>query len=84
MNASSPGVLAATLARERDRALLFRTLATLRTDIPLFDSVDDLQWKGPTPAFAPLGARLDAAVGENVPRRAKAASGRERGAQIRP
>ena len=64
VNAASPGALAATLARERDRALLFRTLATLRTDIPLFDSVDELEWKGPTPAFAPLGARLDAAVGE--------------------
>jgi hypothetical protein len=38
---------------------LFRTLATLRTDIPLFDSVDVLQWQGPTPAFAPLAAQLD-------------------------
>jgi 5'-3' exonuclease len=48
VNASSPGTLAATLARERDRAFLFRTLATLRTDIELFDSVDELQWTGPT------------------------------------
>jgi 5'-3' exonuclease len=59
VNASSPARLAKTLAAERDRALLFRTLATLRTDIPLFDSVDDLQWQGPTPAFAPLAAQLD-------------------------
>ena len=51
-----------TLARERDRAFLFRDLATLRTDLPLFDSVDDLKWNGPTPAFAPLAARLDAAA----------------------
>ena len=51
-----------TLSRERDRALLFRTLATLRTDIPLFDNVDQLLWNGPTPEFAALGARLDAAV----------------------
>jgi 5'-3' exonuclease len=36
--------LAATLARERDVALLFRTLATLRTDIPLFDDVETLRW----------------------------------------
>ena len=43
-------------------AFLFRDLATLRTDIPLFDSVDDLRWKGPTPAFPNLVARLDAAV----------------------
>jgi 5'-3' exonuclease len=35
-------VNAATLVRERDRALLFRTLATLRTDIALFDDVDQL------------------------------------------
>ena len=64
VNAASPGTLAATLAHERDRAFLFRALATLRTDISLFDSVDDLQWKGPTLAFAPLRARLDAAVSE--------------------
>jgi hypothetical protein len=50
------------LARERDRAFLFRDLATLRSDISLFESVDDLGWNGPTPAFAPLAARLDAAV----------------------
>jgi 5'-3' exonuclease len=62
VNAAGAGALAGTLARERDRALLFRTLATLRTGIPLFDSVDDLFWKGPTPAFEALGARLNAAV----------------------
>ena len=62
VNASNASALADTLDRERDRALLFRTLATLRTDIPLFDSVGELEWKGPTPAFAALGARLDAAV----------------------
>jgi hypothetical protein len=62
VNAASPGALAATLARERDRAYLFRTLATLRTDIPLFESVEDLRWRGPTPAFAQLGVRLDAAT----------------------
>ena len=58
---ASPGALARTLLRERDRALLFRDLATLRTDIALIESVDELQWKGPTPAFPPLAARLDAA-----------------------
>jgi 5'-3' exonuclease len=61
VNASRPSALAATLARDRDRALLFRDLATLRTDIPLFDSVDQLRWNGPTSAFQPLAARLDAA-----------------------
>ena len=59
VNAASPARLARTLAAERERAMLFRTLATLRTDIPLFQSVDDLRWQGPTPAFAPLAARLD-------------------------
>jgi len=60
VNAASPVVLAQTLARERDLALLFRDLATLRTHLPLFESVDALQWHGETPAFAELAARLDA------------------------
>jgi 5'-3' exonuclease len=61
VNAANAGALAATLVRERDRALLFRKLATLRTDIALFDDVDQLRWNGPTPAFAKIAARLDAA-----------------------
>ena len=61
VNASSPARLAKTLATERERAFLFRTLATLRTDIPLFDSIESLRWQGPTPAFAPLAARLEPA-----------------------
>jgi len=32
-------------------ALLFRILATLRVDVPVFDTVDDLRWKGPRPSF---------------------------------
>lgn len=43
VNAANPGALAATLEQQRDRALLFRTLATLRTDIPLFDDVETLR-----------------------------------------
>jgi 5'-3' exonuclease len=62
VNVSNAGGLAGTLARERDRAYLFRTLATLRTDIPLFDSVDRLEWHGPTPGFEALGSRINAAV----------------------
>ena len=61
VNAANASALADTLSRERERALLFRTLATLRTDIALFDDVDQLRWNGPTPAFAALAARLDAA-----------------------
>jgi 5'-3' exonuclease len=56
--------LAATLSQEGERALLFRTLATLRSDIALFDDLDQLRWNGPTPAFVELGPRLDAAAGE--------------------
>jgi 5'-3' exonuclease len=62
VNAASPAALGRTLASERAHAFLFRDLATLRTDIPLFESVDELRWNGPTPAFAPLAARLDASV----------------------
>ncbi len=51
VNVVKPSALAITLLRDRERAILFRTLATLRTDIPLFESVDQLQWKGPTPRF---------------------------------
>ncbi len=61
VNATRPAALAATLELERDRAFLFRDLATLRTDVPVFDDIDRLRWDGPTPAFAALAARLDAA-----------------------
>src|SRR6202022_3080751 len=50
-NVANPGARAHTLAQDRDRAFLFRTLATLRTDIPLYSNVDELRWAGPTPAF---------------------------------
>ena len=46
------------LGAHRDAALLFRRLATLRTDAPHFDSVDDLEWRGPGPAFAEWAERL--------------------------
>jgi 5'-3' exonuclease len=59
VNASSPAALARTLGESRELALLFRTLATLRTDIPLFESVDELRWRGPTDRFADLAKRLE-------------------------
>lgn len=62
VNAANPSVLAKTLQRERDNSMLFRTLATLRTDIRLFDDVDELRWNGPTDEFAGLAVRFDAAV----------------------
>jgi 5'-3' exonuclease len=64
VNAANASALAATLSRERDQALLFRTLATLRTDIALFDDVDQLRWNGPTPELDALAARFDAAISE--------------------
>jgi 5'-3' exonuclease len=62
VNAANSGTLAMTLARDRQLLMLFRDLATLRSDIPLFESVDELRWSGPTPAFAELGARFDRAI----------------------
>ena len=70
--------LAATFSRERDLAFLFRTLATLRTDIDLFDDVDQLQWKGPTSEFKAIGERIDAAIVET-----KRPTARPRGAKAR-
>ena len=49
VNATRASALAATLDRERHLALLFRDL----------ESVDELEWRGPTPAFAELAARMD-------------------------
>jgi 5'-3' exonuclease len=63
VNAASAGALANTLAEQRERALLFRTLATLRTDIALFDDVEQLRWNGPTPDFVRFAARFDEARG---------------------
>jgi 5'-3' exonuclease len=55
--------LAATLAARRDEALLYRTLATLRTDAPLAEDVDALAWRGAErAALAEVCARLDDAV----------------------
>jgi len=62
VNAASPAALSATLARDRDRAYLFRDLATLRVDVPVFEDVEDLRWKGPTGAFRELAERMDRAT----------------------
>src|SRR5262249_40433295 len=50
--------LAAALQANRQQALLFRTLAPLRTDVPMLGRVDELRWRGPTPDFEPLTQRL--------------------------
>jgi 5'-3' exonuclease len=49
---------ASVLGENRDRALLFKDLATLRTDAQLFADINDLRWRGPTPAFAACAGRL--------------------------
>jgi 5'-3' exonuclease len=61
VNCARPGALSIALEKDRELALLFKNLATLRTDIPVFDSVDQLEWGGPTPAFQSIKARLDSA-----------------------
>jgi len=57
------------LGKKKEEALLFKRLATLRTDAPLFKNADQLKWQGPTPSFvaladkygdAKLSARADA------------------------
>jgi len=47
------------LGDRRELALLFKKLATLRTDAPLFTNVDKLQWRGPTTKFADFAARFE-------------------------
>jgi 5'-3' exonuclease len=57
----------AVLGDLRERALLFKDLATLRTDAPLFADVDELEWRGPTPAFAEWPEKMaDARIAARV------------------
>jgi len=46
------------LMKKREQALLFKRLATLRTDAQLFSDVDQLRWRGPAPAFAALTMKM--------------------------
>lgn len=52
--------LAATLAAERELAMRFKELATLRTEPAVLAGVDELRWTGPTPEFARICAEMDA------------------------
>ena len=49
----------ALLGNNRELALLFKRLATLRADAPLFSNIDELRWRGPTQAFTDFAATLD-------------------------
>jgi 5'-3' exonuclease len=59
VNAANPAALSRTLAAQQREAFLFRDLATLRDDIPLFDNVDALRWEGPRPEFEALAAAME-------------------------
>ncbi len=46
------------LGDKRESALLFKNLATLRTDAPLFGDVEELRWRGATPSFAAAAEKI--------------------------
>jgi 5'-3' exonuclease len=48
------------LRDQRDLALLFKKLATLRTDAPVFEDVEELHWRGPTTDFGAWAERMNA------------------------
>jgi len=52
--------LAESLFTTWDDAILFRTLATLRVDVPVFNTIDDLHWQGPRPDFAEYARQINA------------------------
>ncbi len=71
----------AVLGERRELALLFKKLATLRSDAPLFGDVDELQWRGPTDAFTELAPQMG---NERVLTRALAAAAVASGAGVSP
>jgi hypothetical protein len=66
--------LAESLFAAWEDALLFRTLATLRVDVPVFTSIDDLLWKGTAEDFKQTCERMNA---PDLPRRASARKARK-------
>ena len=60
--------LAETLVADRELAMLFRTIATVVRDAPISRSVDELRWRGPTPAFGAIANTMGA---PNMVRRAE-------------
>jgi 5'-3' exonuclease len=59
------------LGEQRNNALLFKRLATLRTDAKLFKKVDELRWRGPTHCFAKFTTKI---VDDKLMKRAEAAA----------
>ena len=74
-NVSRAGRLAAVLSEQRENALLFRTLATLRCDAPLFASAGELRWKGPSKEFGDYAKHIGA---PELVERARKASAKSR------
>jgi len=66
VNVANVSTLSSTLRRDWDKALLFRDLATLRTDIPLISDVEALRWEGPKPGFDEMARKLDAASSDSA------------------
>jgi 5'-3' exonuclease len=68
----SPGraaSLAENLAQRRDEAYLYRTLATLRDDVPLQETLNDLKWQGAYPRLKKLCHELgDDRIPDRIPR----------------
>jgi 5'-3' exonuclease len=54
------------LDHDRELALLFKRLATLRTDAPLFKDVEELSWRGPMPSFAGIAQKTDPRLSQRV------------------
>ena len=81
VSVAGANTLASTLCRDRELAMLFRSLATLRSDVELFENVDALRWQGPKPRFDALAARLDAA--RTQPSRGKPAASPSTGSRGR-
>ena len=63
------------LGAKQEMALLFKTLATLRSDAPLFSHVDELRWLGPTPGFDQFAQDLGPGSERLVERSHRAAAG---------
>ncbi len=68
---SKARVLSEALTTAWNDALLFRLLATLRLDVPVFETVEELRWKGPRADFEGLCERMKS---PELLRRARAAS----------
>jgi hypothetical protein len=58
-----------SLSTRREEALLYRRLATLRTDVPLTEEPEDLEWQGALPALKEVSAALgDEGILKRIPR----------------